>query len=66
MNGLPLTPDRLDRARQMLEDRAGYNETARSLGCCRRSLQNHFPGMGLTADEMRERVSLTQRARYIS
>lgn len=66
MNGQPMTPERLEQARQMLEDRAGYNETARSLGCCRKVLQNYFPGMGLTNDEMRERVSLVQKARYVA
>lgn len=45
----------LEKAREMLEDRAGYAETARTLGVDKHALTGYLPGYALTPKEVNER-----------
>lgn len=46
-----MTPAQIDRARRMLEDGAGYTETARTTGHAVKTLRKYLPGMGMSARE---------------
>jgi DNA invertase Pin-like site-specific DNA recombinase len=46
-----MTPAQIDRARQMLEDGAGYTETARTTGHSVKTLRKYLPGKGMSARE---------------
>lgn len=46
-----MTPAQLQQARQLLEDGAGYRETARTMGTSSRTLRKYLPGMGMTPRE---------------
>lgn len=46
-----MTPAQIDRARKMLEDGAGYTETARTTGHSVKTLRKYLPGMGMSARE---------------
>lgn len=46
-----MTPAQLQQARRLLEDGAGYRETARTVGISARTLRTHLPGMGMSAQD---------------
>ena len=50
-----------DKARAMLEERAGYAEVARTLGVYEKTVASWFPGMGLTPEEAAERRAIMQK-----
>ena len=49
--GRPLTPERKEAARQLLDDGAPYEEVSRTLGITRVTLKRHFPGREWTRQE---------------
>ena len=61
----PLAPELLAKALPLLEDRAGYAEAARTVGCSVRTLASHFPGMGLDSDERIERWTLAKTLGHV-
>jgi DNA-binding CsgD family transcriptional regulator len=62
-----LTEEQLDTARRLLEDGAPYDEAARTIGCSRNTLAQHFPGHGLTpADKALWRTIHALEARVLA
>ncbi len=53
----PWTPEMEARALVMLEDRVGYQETARTLGITFDRVKRRFPGYALTNQEKTERAT---------
>ena len=50
----PVTPERLEAARLMLEDGASAKEVRRTLHMSQATLRNHFPGMSWSKGEVCE------------
>lgn len=48
----PLPAETLAQAKALLEDRTGYIETARTVGCHPETLRRRFPGMGMNKSEI--------------
>lgn len=61
----PWTPELDAQALALLKDRAGYLETARTIGVTERRLSRRFPGYGLTRDESIERAMLARTHRDV-
>lgn len=61
----PLAPELLAKALPLLEDRAGYAEAARTVGCDVKTLARHFPNLGLDDDERIERWTLAKTLGHV-
>lgn len=61
----PWTPELDAQALALLTDRAGYLETARSLGVTERRVSRRFPGYGLTRAESIERAMMAREHRDV-
>lgn len=46
-----LSPEEIDRARQLIDDGASYKEVARTIGCANVTVAKRFPGRGWTLAE---------------
>lgn len=60
----PPTPERIQQARQLLEDGASQREVQRTTGIARETLRKHFPGKGWTFVEGGEFRALTRAAEH--
>lgn len=47
----PVTPERLEAARRLLDDGASHKDISQTLHMSRTTLQRHFPGTAWTRDE---------------
>ena len=56
-----LTADELERAKEMLEDGASYQEVGRTLGRYGTTIRHRFPGYTLTKEEAAHRAVLGRR-----
>ena len=56
----PYPPEVREAAKALLEDRAGYLETSRSLGVDSKTVERWFPGYALTRKESLERALLAR------
>lgn len=55
----------LDRARELLEDRAGYAEAARTVGVAADALRRNLPGYALSQAEKVERAVMGRKMRKL-
>lgn len=62
----PITPDRLDLARRLLDDGAGYSEASRTIGGCVKHLERRLPGYPrLTRAERAQRAAWARQLNKI-
>lgn len=63
-SGKPVSPERLEQARLMLNDGAPWSEISRTLHISEHSLAKHFPGTQWTREQMNDLSAAIQRARW--
>jgi DNA invertase Pin-like site-specific DNA recombinase len=61
---IPLTPQQIARAAQLLDDGCSICETARTIGCSEGTIARRFPGRGWTKEQVRAHISEVRRLKH--